>query len=277
MGFIISNILCTIFFSIYAVSLDYSNIPITITSGILSQLARIFGVFCLLFFQIWRLRYSFEGTSYEVNKKTVTFLIVLTIITVIASCCAFFTSIFYVLHRDITILFFLIAISVCFSDIMICIVPIWTTFLFSQNLLKLAISVRQSEMSGVCLTERQETLLQTIAKQTLLVSIMSVLIIFSALFYGLYIIDYGNYNINYAMLSISFLILSIYGIISPLCMWFSFVFASNKYYLCCSKGHTFCLKLHQHRALKTLTELSVLDEKQDTSDQYTRMVDDNQC
>ena len=107
---------------------------------------------------------------------------------------------------------------------------------------------------------KQCKLLQTIAKQTLLVAIESITMFIIVVNYISFCIS-TLYNGKTALYITRGLIIStvtmysISHIIVPICMWFSFVFAENEYHSIFSKWHQSCVNCYQASVIRKLKKI----------------------
>ena len=260
--------------------------PLNLTLGWFAWLLRMFTVFSFLIFQFWRLYTTFKDTTHALSRPTIAILITL-IIT--ASVLALFCGA-DIIAADQVLLKINIALAICVTVIPIQCTVLFSRKLFklvlqlresvsrtvdasqstrTQSLQSVSSvsSVASSSMSlsGLflysdfgTLSKRQVSLLDTISKQTVCTSFQTLFFVFSMPMF-IFISYFYNFdqdgNINSQSGTIVFvciyLILSIVGNIGmPLMIWFSFIFAKDKYFLFCNSCHRCCLKGFKYRAVR---------------------------
>lgn len=237
-------------------------------------------------FLIARLHQSFHNTAYTVEFKTLILLVLLTvstsimfsimcIITYFINWCPFYTriTVYAIVSVPLWLLFGITQIIIANQ--------------FSKKLMQLTISIRQSAItlhnekfsqSEHVLSDRQEKLLNTIAKQTLLARIESTLLVVAVLVWVLWVaLSNSSETVYVSLLGTTIVLFIVYVIAVSVTMWFSFVFAQKQYYFCCSTCHELCLGMYQQRAVEKiqtiLIEHSQENNRNDNCD-YVKMKED---
>lgn len=241
----------------------YRTTLVTVTC--FSEFSRVVGVTCEQSFEIFRLYNTFKDTAYAIRKSTVYGLLSLMSVTIFFTSCEWAIKILK-LVRSPWLISYKLLFNTCIvlSQVMDFTVPMITSYLYSINLLKLVVKLRSSRLSqSLILSRRQEQLVQTIAKQTLLVWIMSMAVLISAIFHAFsFGINYKNTYINLALNCVWYILYSIHMVAALVCMWFTFIFAQDNYEKYCSKGHKLCLNWHEKRAVDCLQKDIMQQEKQ---------------
>ena len=226
-----------------------------------------------LYFQILRLYLTFENTYYAMK------LPVIILHTILITIIAIGISIGWTLvdFNGKVIKYYLICTIILWLAVSA--VQIDIARLFSNKLFAIALSIRPSKMSinykynynynynynqnsknitnEIELTDTQDELLDTIAKQTLLVVVETILFELCILLWILCIITmYWVKNIKafVIILFIDAIGWTVYLIAVPLTMWLSFVFAQKEYKYGCGKLHLQCLNWYRNSAIRKLSQ-----------------------
>ena len=233
-------------------------------------------------FLIEKLRNTFKETAYKVQHRTIALLWCTAIFAGIGlgMVCLVTLAINWSSYHTRLVLFAIICIP--FWSILVA-TQIIVANLFSQRLMQITLSIRETQLgvaninvapddvvvdcnninsiekTSIVLSNRQEKLLNTIAKQTLLSRIDSTTLMIAMIswIFNLLFGSFNNkYSIGFVMWFITLFCFMIYVIAISMTVWFSFIFAQKEYYFCCEKCHQFCLSMYQQKAIVKISHLS---------------------
>ena len=253
----ISVILMLLFYGSYAVSGIYTTTQVAFNITYLfygiATCLRVITATTFMFFQIWRIYQTFEHTIYQVKSKIILIHTILTIGIAITFLIAWILA-FPIFSTNTSLeYYFILCIPLWLS---VSIIQIHIAYLFSNKLFAITLSIRQSEMNDIILSQRQDRLLNTIAKQTLLVAVETILFVMCVLLWLLWVVAIywiGNWEVFVIVVIIDVTTFFAYLIVIPLTMWFSFAFAQTQYNYCCNRLHLLCVNWYRNSAISKLS------------------------
>lgn len=269
LSFALSSLLWTIK-SYFTLEIDSSNYTSSTEYIWLRFFASIFfyiAVVALFTFEIVRLYICFDGTVFALTKPAIIGLCLLIACTVMPFGITVIIYNYTLQYNQTYIAHEIYLASLIISVIGVGLVPFVISMIFCAKLFKLMISMRSTignyndeDLMDVQLSPRQVSLLDTITKQTLLAIIQTIFFVGNGI--GQFIIEYFSFEKYPIFWVFGNTIIAISGVISPLCVWLSFIFAQDQYSVGCHHCHQQCGRCFTHLATNRLYKIKQQESSQ---------------
>ena len=263
----IIHVLCySIRFITFLISATVTTYNIAVIFWYVSEIFWIFGVVTFYSIIIKRLQMTFKNSIYELSKYQIYFYIIL--VSIVAPLWGF--GCFYAKNYKYIFVFIIAGINAY--------IGLSVLMIFTNNILKLILSLTKLDSRSYKLDHRQRTLVNTITKNAVLSMFSSLFYEILVIFWGVasllsrYITKHSEYKFYGLLISNILMSLSIWMEIH--CIFLSFKYNDNQYKIMCSLCHNCFYKCFESHATKQVSiEIASIIQSDTHDTRYIKLDD----